>query len=60
MTIETTESKTIYDLFSEFIIESAKKFDYYLEWNKEEEKPQWTLYWDYRDSLSMESMKKIF
>ena len=38
MTIETTESKTIYDLFSEFIIESAKKFDYYLEWNKEQEK----------------------
>ena len=58
MTTETKEPKTIYDLFSEFIIESAKKYEYYLEWNKEEEKPQWTLYWDYRDSLSMESMKK--
>lgn len=58
MTIETTESKTIYDLFSEFVIESAKKYEYYLEWNKEQEKPQWTLYWDYRESLSMESMKK--
>lgn len=58
MTTETTKPKTIYDLFSEFVIESAQKYDYYLEWNKEEEKPQWTLYWDYRDSLSMESMKK--
>ena len=53
-----TETKTIYDLFSEFIEKSAKNFDYYLEWNKEQEKPQWTFYWDYRDSLSMESMKK--
>ena len=35
MTTET-KTKTIYDLFSEFIEKSAKNFDYYLEWNKEE------------------------
>ena len=58
MTTQTKEPKTIYDLFSEFIIESAKNFDYSLEWNKEEEKPQWTLYWHYNDELSMESMQK--